>query len=359
MIFSSWLVKPPTEDEIFACWHALANEYSVLDTTELDALNSKKRIEGKFITIEPLPMLPQRALKPLPVAPPAVLRARVLRRPSFVSWRLASFSSLLSHARPVEPAEISSAASPSAGADDIVHFPRGAAAGEYLHRLFELTDFTTSASWPAAIERVLQERMLPAGAEPTVSVAMMTRLLSDLAMTELVPGLRLATVAANRIFRELEFTFTAHALDLSALRALLKTHGYLDIDFEASELTGYMKGIIDLVFEYAGRFWIADWKSNHLGNTAVHYNQAALHTAMAAHGYHLQALLYTLALHRYLRIKQPAYDYTTHCGGYLYLFVRGVRPDWQVEGQAAGVYHHKPTAAMIDALDRLMHGERL
>ncbi len=356
--FSSWLVKPPAEDEISACWHALANDEPVLDTTELDAINPKKRIEGKLITIEPLPMPTQHALKPLTLAPRAVLRARVMRRPSLVSWRLASFSSLLSHARPVESAAISVAASPSAGADDIVHFPRGAAAGEYLHRLFELTDFATSTSWPAAIERVLQERLLPAGAEPTVSVAMMTRLLSDLAMTELVPGLRLATVAANRMFRELEFTFTAHALDLSALRVLLKTHGYLDLDFEASELTGYMKGVIDLVFEHEGRFWIADWKSNHLGNTVEHYNQAALQAAMAAHGYHLQALLYTLALHRYLRIKQPDYDYIKHCGGYLYLFVRGVRPDWQVEGQAAGVYHHKPTAAMIDALDRLMAGER-
>ncbi|WP_370576626.1 exodeoxyribonuclease V subunit beta [Mycoavidus sp. B2-EB] len=354
--FPSWLAKTPTDDEIFACWHALAQPRPKSAPTALEAIHPQALMQQKLITVEPLPMPTQPLQTPLPLKPQALLRARVGHRSSFASWRFASFSSLFSRADSAVQAESQNIAL-AYKSEDILHFPRGLVAGEYLHRLFELTDFTQPTSWLVAIERVLQERTLPVGVEPAVLRSMLTGLLSNLANTELTPGLKLATVNPKRVFRELEFTFSAHTLDLSAVRELLKKHGYLDITFEAKELTGYIKGAIDFVFEHAGRFWMADWKSNYLGATPAHYNQASLHAAMSIHGYHLQALLYTLALHRYLRIKQPAYDYAAHYGGYVYLFVRGVRPDWRTEGQAAGVYHHKPPLEVIDALDRLMYGE--
>ena len=40
--------------------------------------------------------------------------------------------------------------------------------------------------------------------------------------------------------------------------------------------------------------------------------------------YRLQALLYTAALHRYLRWRLPGYDPERHLAGVLYLFVRGM-----------------------------------
>ena len=45
---------------------------------------------------------------------------------------------------------------------------------------------------------------------------------------------------------------------------------------------------------------------------------------MAEAHYPLQALLYSVALHRYLRWRQPAYDPDRHLGGVLYLFLRGM-----------------------------------
>jgi len=75
---------------------------------------------------------------------------------------------------------------------------------------------------------------------------------------------------------------------------------------------------------------------------------------MQAHGYHLQHLLYTLALHRHLQRSLPGYDYAHHFGGVLYLFVRGVRPHWQLDGQPCGVFHHRAAEADILALDRLV-----
>ncbi|GAB7535244.1 hypothetical protein BGC_14580 [Burkholderia sp. 3C] len=79
---------------------------------------------------------------------------------------------------------------------------------------------------------------------------------------------------------------------------------------------------------------------------------------MADHAYHLQALLYTVALHRYLRVRLRGYDYDTHMAGYLYLFVRGVRPGWVSGGQAAGVHARRPSRELVEALDALMGKER-
>jgi len=64
-----------------------------------------------------------------------------------------------------------------------------------------------------------------------------------------------------------------------------------------------------------------------------------------------------LALHRYLRLRLPAYDYHRHLGGTLYLFIRGVRPDWMCAGQAAGVHADCPPFALIDGMDALMRGD--
>ena len=75
---------------------------------------------------------------------------------------------------------------------------------------------------------------------------------------------------------------------------------------------------------------------------------------MRHHDYHLQALLYLLALHRYLGQRLPGYDYERHVGGYFYLFVRGVRPDWQDAGGApSGVVFEQPSLAVIEDLERL------
>jgi len=113
-------------------------------------------------------------------------------------------------------------------------------------------------------------------------------------------------------------------------------------------LEGYLNGYIDLVFEHAGRYYVLDWKSNHLGATAGDYGREAVASAMAAHGYHLQALVYALALDHYLRRRIGDYAHATHFGGVLYLFVRGVRPAWRnADRTPAGVWFDCPTPATL------------
>jgi exodeoxyribonuclease V beta subunit len=86
--------------------------------------------------------------------------------------------------------------------------------------------------------------------------------------------------------------------------------------------------------------------------TAWHHRPAALAEEMEQAHYALQGLLYTAALHRYLRWRLPGYAPDRHLAGILYLFVRGmVGPDTPtVDDVPCGVFAWRPPAALVEAL---------
>ena len=361
--FDAWLDEPPDDAALDSAWRALS---------------------GGPVSVGPLPVPAARERLVSGHDAEHALSARRATRFLRDTWRMSSFSSLTaSMARDEAGAaaiaeddlrpdhDALAAIVPGGDAaeaeweaveppdDDILLFPRGAAAGECLHRLFELSNFADAASWHAAALGALHDR--PVEAEPDLAMrlpAMMVRLVADVVNTELVPGMRLADLDPAKRLDEMGFLFPAPSLDLAALRRLLVAHEYPDVALEAGTLAGFIKGFIDMIVEHDGRFWIVDWKSNHLGNTPEAYGARALDIAMADHAYHLQALLYTVALHRYLRGRLPNYDYDTHIAGYLYLFVRGVGPGWRSGESPAGVHARRPARELVDALDRMMEGDR-
>ena len=253
-------------------------------------------------------------------------------------------------------------------ADDILRFPRGAAAGDCIHAIFETLDFTDPATWPDAIANALAafpQRLprVPESEQMQRLTRMLERMLHDVTEADLGDGLRLNSVPLKRRISELEFNLPARALNAGDLNRTLKSLGYAGPRLNFSALRGYLKGFIDLVFEHQGRFYLLDWKSNHLGFEAAAYlpdspdalSPGPLAEAMAEHGYHLQYLLYSVALDRFLRRRIPGYRYESRFGGVLYLFVRGVRPDWRAaDGTACGVYRHRPAAESIERLNALL-----
>jgi exodeoxyribonuclease V beta subunit len=116
-----------------------------------------------------------------------------------------------------------------------------------------------------------------------------------------------------------------------------------------------LQGFIDLVFEHCGRYYVVDYKSNHLGDTPDDYSREALRRAMLEHHYDLQYLIYTLAVHRYLKLRLPGYDYDANFGGVYYLFIRGMDPHHE---ERRGVYFDRPEKWLIEKLDALFAGER-
>jgi len=91
-----------------------------------------------------------------------------------------------------------------------------------------------------------------------------------------------------------------------------------------------------------------------LGPGLDDYRPPRVAAVMADGGYHLQYLIYTVAVHRYLRRRLPGYDYDRHFGGVRYLFLRGMRPD---QGLNSGVFAERPSRELIEALDRYIAGQ--
>ena len=300
------------------------------------------------------PPAPVDSLAALP--PPKLLPA---------AWVLSSYSRLTQSARGEAAAQdhdtqvfaapvaagVQALAEPVAD-DDILRFPRGAAAGECLHAAFELADFADHATWPAAIRTAL-------AAHPQAGTHLTPQMHGMLAAVLHTPlrlgdgrSVALSTVPRAHRLAELEFMLPGGTLRAATLAALLKQHGEAVPPLAFHTLQGPVRGFVDLVFEHEGRFHVLDWKSNHLGNSAAHYGTAPLTAAMAEHGYGLQRLLYVLALHRHLCRRLPGYVFEQHMGEALYLFVRGVRPAWP----GAGVVAHRPSRALVEGLSDWLDG---
>jgi exodeoxyribonuclease V beta subunit len=299
-----------------------------------------------------------------------VLSVRGMKRELDAVHRTSSFSALTSRARGAHAelgldhdgqdavAEARPAMPPSPLLLDA--FPRGAGPGQLVHEVLELADFAMQEpELDALVQATLASRAYGQELSP-----MLSRGLLRVLATPLAPGLSLAAVPRSRRLDELEFLLPVQStLQPRKLEQLLRAHRAPAADpayaarlrglsFEA--LRGYLRGFIDLVFEHEGRFYVVDYKSNHLGSSVDDYAPERLCEAMAEHHYHLQYLLYVAAVHCYLAQRVPRYDYDTHFGGVYYLFLRGMDPD---HPPGSGIFHERPTRALITELVALLHGE--
>ena len=170
----------------------------------------------------------------------------------------------------------------------------------------------------------------------------------DILTTPFGNNLSLAKVGRDDRVDEMEFHFPLESGP--ALIRTLQAAGYArDIDAGSlSPIEGMMTGMIDIVFRQEGRYYLVDYKSNHLGMTTEAYSETGVRQAVAHHHYDIQYLIYTVALHRYLRANLAAYRYEEHFGGVYYLFLRGMNGEHN-----AGVFEDAPPLSLVDELDRV------
>lgn len=232
-------------------------------------------------------------------------------------------------------------------------FPRGASPGTFLHGLFENIDF----SQPLEAEWLAQQLQQQGYDEIWLPVLQqwMTRILATPLDDS---GVSLQQLAPQQRQVELQFYLPISAmLTAPELDRLIRQHDPLSAQappLAFHQVRGMLKGFIDLVFCWQGKYYLLDYKSNWLGADSAAYTPEAMAQAMISHRYDLQYQLYTLALHRYLRHRLADYDYQRHFGGVLYLFLRGV------DGSASenGIFRSCPSAEFVDALDKLFAGSR-
>ena len=341
------------------------------------------------------------------VATPASLDAARFDRRLDREWRRTSYSDLTARAHDArvasepeegvpadEAAEDRPSAPVRAGApgDDALRavpsplgaMPGGVRVGTLVHEVLEAADFAAGdleREVRAHVDRARARRAVDLGDVPATVAGLRAALETPLG--PLVGGLRLAGVARGDRLDELVFELplaggdTAHAaVTPAAIGAVLARHlpagdpvaeyaRRLDDPALRPAVRGYLTGSIDLVLRVGDggspRFAVVDYKTNRLAAadedlTAWHHRPAALAAEMQRSHYVLQALLYSVALHRYLRWRLPQYDPAQHLAGVLYLFVRGMTgPDTpHVDGTPCGVFSWRPPDAAIAELSDLL-----
>ena len=288
------------------------------------------------------------------------LAPKMLKRKRYTPWRVGSYSGLvkdLPHERVAPGADDESFPELEIIQDEVdptpsrFTFERGANAGSFMHLVLELIDFTLAE---AQLPEQLPAAMEKYGIEESWFSMLNTWYLDILAAPLTQDGsLTLAQLTPSQKLVEMEFYLPINQLKADELNGLLEHYGYsAGLNFES--LKGMLKGFIDLTFEHKGQFYIADYKSNHLGDDFAHYGVDAMAGAIRSHRYDLQYIIYTLALHRYLSLRMTNYDYDQHIGGSYYLFLRGM----SVDSPMSGIFYDKPPKALIQALDALFDSEQ-
>lgn len=296
------------------------------------------------------------------------LTAKELQNPIDRNWRITSYSGLVKqgshhavHDATIEITGFDIDSSDEQDEADLVEpersiftFPRGARPGTFLHSLFEEIEFTQSATTEENTQIILglmeseqlDEEWLPI-LQQLIDTVLATPLDGkSLLLNQKSPSQRLV---------EMEFLLPIEVLSAPALNRVIQRHDPLSAkagDLGFHTVQGMLKGFIDLVFEHQGKYYVLDWKSNHLGDDVTHYHGEALKSAMADHRYDLQYQIYALALHRFLRSRLANYDYEQHFGGVYYLFLRGM------DGQSDhGIFSAKPTLDFLNEMDCLIDGQ--
>jgi len=259
--------------------------------------------------------------------------------------------------------------------------PVGLRVGTFVHEVLEAVDFAAPDLGAELIEHVARaqaRRRVDIGDEDAVVTGL--RAMLETPLGQILRGERLCDVARADRLDELTFELPLAGgddptgrLTLDSLAGVLREHlpagdplaGYAERLADPAlrqTVRGYLTGSIDLVVRRrngAGEpaFAIADYKTNWLGAvdeplTAWDHRPAALAAEMVRGHYGLQALLYTVALHRYLRWRLPGYEADRHLAGVLYLFVRGMTgPETpRVDGQPCGVLAWRPPGGLVEAL---------
>ena len=342
------------------------------------------------------------------------LTARTFKRFVDTAWRRTSYSAL-SSINTVDPVVAGVASEPEEAPRedepdiaDVVHpdpdadpdavvslapvvpspmgeLPVGATFGSLVHGVLETADPSAPDFTAELLTRVREQLVRwPVELEPT-HLAEALAVVCDSPLGQLAGDVTLRSIPMRDRLCELEFEmplsggdsldYPTQPVRLGDVAPLLRRHlpagdpllpyaqTLAEPNLGGQDLRGYLTGSVDVVLRVGGTFLIVDYKTNWLGGfdeplTSADYRPEALNAAMGHSDYPLQALLYAVVLHRYLRWRLADYDPSIHLGGVLYLYLRGMcGPDTpSYDGHPTGVFSWRPPIALVEALSDLLDG---
>ncbi|QNX48597.1 UvrD-helicase domain-containing protein [Acinetobacter seifertii] len=246
------------------------------------------------------------------------------------------------------------------------NFPRGTLAGNFLHEIFEHIDFQCADEWISEIRRrfkndysslwqdllIKYQESFPEEQEAEYSLYhAVATWLQEILNTPLYQGFRLNQLQPEHYLSECPFylALSDRVLAMKRIQQLFVEYGMEMPELLEARSARYLNGSIDLVYFDGQRYHIADYKSNYLGENLADYSVESIAQSMSLASYWLQAGLYLVALHRYLKVKMQNYDIEQHLGGATYLYLRGMN------GEAEqGYYYWQPSTEFVLRLDAIL-----
>nr|WP_294900730.1 exodeoxyribonuclease V subunit beta [uncultured Pedobacter sp.] len=222
---------------------------------------------------------------------------------------------------------------------------KGAKTGNMLHYIFENIHFHDDAKWQKVIDEAIK---IFVPQQEDLYRPMLMQLLTNVLTAKIQVDeeiFQLNEVNSFKCIHELEFDFNVENFISGNLAQLSSDEVFIDAK-PFPILEGVMNGKIDLFFEHKRKYYVLDWKSNFLGDSIADYEKNNLQLAMNENNYHLQYLIYSLAVKKYLESRLPNFNYKYQFGGVIYLFVRGMRADLQT-----GIFTAKPDISTIGNLN--------
>lgn len=227
---------------------------------------------------------------------------------------------------------------------DSFHLRKGAEIGTMLHNILEEVSFND----PETFDKIIKSQMDKSGLSQDW-FKVVQKIITDTINHELSKGIRLSELNAKDYFSEIEFHLPTKNISFQKISNSIRGISLSDTN---RSVFGFLKGYIDLTFRIGKKYYILDYKSNHLGDSLDDYSGEAIADEIQHSNYDLQYHLYTVALHRMLDKSISKYNYETHFGGVFYLFLRGIN----VNDPGSGVFFHKPEFEVIDKIDSLFKG---
>ncbi|MFT5699058.1 MAG: exodeoxyribonuclease V beta subunit [Desulforhopalus sp.] len=206
--------------------------------------------------------------------------------------------------------------------------PAGANFGNVIHDLLEELDFSSIQSSPE-ISSLIERKCERFGVDAHVED--IEKLLSCVVSSCLAGDFCLMDLPKEHCLKEMPFYFQLSLFQTSAIGDILKSDPTV-LPVGPRQMRGYLTGFVDLICLENGKYYIMDYKTNNLGGDLSAYQHDQLVLAMKSHNYGLQYWIYSLVLHLHLQNLIEDYSYESHFGGVMYLFVRGMSPDYPGSG---------------------------
>jgi len=298
-------------------------------------------------------------------------------------------------------------------ADDIrFRFVKGANAGTFLHKIFEKIDFQQPQNWSKIIDQNIRQHQLPViytsgdnqwqllklekqqqlakkqAEQPQNAMLIAEEIepseeelaalganhnliihwIDDVLKAPLLAsGQPLCQIDSHKRMAEMGFNMGLSGnFTPSAISELFQKYlpnepdKHIQLTPQSAEhIYRYLRGEIDLVYEFAGKYFVVDYKSNYLGDSLAHYDDTHLKLAMNKAGYWLQAAIYQVALHRFLKLRLKDYvgNETKYLGAVEYVFLRGIAPSGAEDASTYGRIQWQIPFELIQELDEKAFGK--